>query len=121
MSNNENTKPVAKDKYMKNNGAIHSIAPAQKLLEQDQQKAEKSNSVNTEINNNANTEKSNDVKKGRKKMQFIDPVKATFVLESEIHKELKRAAVDEDRKMAELVADALVMYFEATRGYNRQS
>lgn len=113
MSNNENTKPVAKDKYMKNNGAIHSIAPAQKLLEQDQQKAEKSNSVNTEI--------SNDVKKGRKKMQFVDPVKATFVLENEIHKELKRAAVDEDRKMAELVADALVMYFEATRGYNRQS
>lgn len=54
-------------------------------------------------------------------MQFVDPVKATFVLENEIHKELKRAAVDEDRKMAELVADALVMYFEATRGYNRQS
>lgn len=101
-----------RDKYNKTNTEkVHKTA-AELLLEKD--------AVNTEKQDTVDTEGSNE-KKERKKMQFVKPVKATFLIEEDLHAELKKAAADEKRKLSEVAGDALVMYFETTRGYKRNN
>lgn len=80
-----------RDKYNKTAPEIpqRKLTAAEKMLQ---------NERNTEIQEKVNTE--------------INTKKATFVLDAELHKQLKTNAAIEGRNMADIVTDALNLYFK---------
>ena len=96
-----------RDKYNKGTNKVpKKKTAADSLLTQESPESQRS--VNTGIQEAVNTGIQEVVNTGMKKTTK----KATFEIDLDLHKELKRTAVVQDRSMVELVEEALKLYFE---------